>query len=556
MSTAIDTEERLFSQEMWMALDRTRYMQSSKTFVMVDRPFWRDRDPVTGRHVMSMTLTDRLTRGTYLFDLGEDRPGVICLTYSWMSDALKMLPLPVERRVELALAALEKIYPTLDIRGHIIGDPITVSWESDPNFLGAFKGALPGHYRYNHRMYGHFMQAGLPPEQRGLFLAGDDVSWTPAWVEGAVQTALNAVWGVMTHLGGRAPADEPRPGRPLRRARPGRAAGLMADDRLDRFARNLDWNLLRTYVVVVQEGSVTGAANRLLLQQPAVSMALRRLEETIGHRLIDRRPGYFEMTEAGRKVYLQAREIFGAVVRLPDLTAETGIDIAGHVSVYTISNALNPAWDAMLEQFFREHPGASVSFTVGTTPDVIRAVERKVATFGLCDGVIPESISRTLFAREPATGCSSAVATGSTASGTCGSTTCVAGSSVASPPTCSAGSVIGPVTAVSAFASFGRWVRAASGDVEEVQRMIRTGIGIGMLPVHLSRELVARGDLWSCRPTRTSGHRDLPDLRPRLAPERGRDGVPGALPRGAGLRPSLSEPCDAAPRHASPNGSI
>ena len=49
MSTAIDTEERLFSQEMWMALDRTRYMQSSKTFVMVDRPFWRDRDPVTGR---------------------------------------------------------------------------------------------------------------------------------------------------------------------------------------------------------------------------------------------------------------------------------------------------------------------------------------------------------------------------------------------------------------------------------------------------------------------------------------------------------------------------
>jgi tryptophan 2-monooxygenase len=187
-------------------------MQSSKTFVMVDRPFWKDRDPVTGRQLMSMTLTDRLTRGTYLFDLGDDRPGVICLTYSWMSDALKMLPQPVERRVELALAALGKIYPTVDIRAHIIGDPITVSWEADPNFLGAFKGALPGHYRYNHRMYGHFMQGALPPEQRGLFIAGDDVSWTPAWVEGAVQTALNAVWGVMTHLGGHTHADNPGPG--------------------------------------------------------------------------------------------------------------------------------------------------------------------------------------------------------------------------------------------------------------------------------------------------------------------------------------------------------
>ena len=31
--------------KLWMALDRTRYMQSSKTFVMVDRPFWNERDP-------------------------------------------------------------------------------------------------------------------------------------------------------------------------------------------------------------------------------------------------------------------------------------------------------------------------------------------------------------------------------------------------------------------------------------------------------------------------------------------------------------------------------
>ena len=82
-----------------MALDRTRYMQSSKTFVMVDRPFWKERDPATGRYRMSMTLTDRLTRGTYLFDHGADQPGVICLSYSWMDDALKWLPLPVDQRV-------------------------------------------------------------------------------------------------------------------------------------------------------------------------------------------------------------------------------------------------------------------------------------------------------------------------------------------------------------------------------------------------------------------------------------------------------------------------
>lgn len=212
LTTRIDCEESLFSQDLWMALDRTRYMQSSKTFVMVDRPFWKDVDPVTGRDTMSMTLTDRLTRGTYLFDNGPDVPGVICLSYSWMSDALKMLPFDVERRVELCLDALAKIYPDVDVRSHVIGEPVTISWEDHPDFLGAFKGALPGHYRYNHRMYGHFVQDALPEAERGIFLAGDDVSFTPAWAEGAVQTALNAVWGVLHHVGGRSHADNPGPG--------------------------------------------------------------------------------------------------------------------------------------------------------------------------------------------------------------------------------------------------------------------------------------------------------------------------------------------------------
>ena len=212
MTTQIAVDESLFSHKLWMALDRTRYMQSSKTFVMVDRPFWKDIDPATGRDVMSMTLTDRLTRGTYLFDHGPDQPGVICLSYAWMGDALKMLPHSSEKRVQLALAALRKIYPTVDIASHIIGEPITISWEADPYFLGAFKGALPGHYRYNHRMYGHFMQDDLPMAERGIFIAGDDVSWTPAWVEGAVQTSLNAVWGILHQFGGHCASDNPGPG--------------------------------------------------------------------------------------------------------------------------------------------------------------------------------------------------------------------------------------------------------------------------------------------------------------------------------------------------------
>lgn len=212
LTTSIDVDEALFSDDLWMALDRTRYMQSAKTFVMVDRPFWNDIDPETGKPTMGMTLTDRNTRGTYLFDNGEGQPGVICLSYSWEGDAAKVLTKSAAERAQLALDTLEKIYPTADITSHVIGEPITVSWEADPDFLGAFKGALPGHYRYNRRMYGHFMQSGFTAPQRGIFLAGDDVSWTPGWAEGAVQTALNAVWGIVHHLGGVSTTDNPGPG--------------------------------------------------------------------------------------------------------------------------------------------------------------------------------------------------------------------------------------------------------------------------------------------------------------------------------------------------------
>ena len=98
------------------------------------------------------------------------------------------------------------------ITSHVIGEPITVSWESDPDFLGAFKGALPGHYRYNRRMYGHFVQDDHTAKRSGIFLAGDDVSWTPGWAEGAVQTALNAVWGIARHLGAESMSTNPGPG--------------------------------------------------------------------------------------------------------------------------------------------------------------------------------------------------------------------------------------------------------------------------------------------------------------------------------------------------------
>ena len=208
----IRSDAALFPAPLWTAMERTHYMEASKIFVLVDSPFWKDADPATGRHAMSMTLTDRMPRSTYLIDHGDDQPGVICLSYTWTDDSMKWMSLSVDERVSVAIESLRAVHPGVDLRERIIAPPLTISWENEPYFMGAFKANLPGQYRYQRRVFTHFMQDDLAPEQRGVFLAGDDVSWTAGWAEGAVQTALNAVWGVMHHLGGSTHPENPGPG--------------------------------------------------------------------------------------------------------------------------------------------------------------------------------------------------------------------------------------------------------------------------------------------------------------------------------------------------------
>ncbi|UJB29613.1 LysR family transcriptional regulator [Chromobacterium sp. Beijing] len=56
----------------------------------------------------------------------------------------------------------------------------------------------------------------------------------------------------------------------------------------------LDWNLLRTYLVIVEERGISRAAARLHLTQPAISRSLQRLEEHLNMRLISQRsPQHF-----------------------------------------------------------------------------------------------------------------------------------------------------------------------------------------------------------------------------------------------------------------------
>ncbi len=63
--------------------------------------------------------------------------------------------------------------------------------------------------------------------------------------------------------------------------------------------RNLDLTALRSFVAVADVGGVTRAAGHLNLTQSAVSMQLKRLEDSLGTRLLDRTTRSVALTPAG-----------------------------------------------------------------------------------------------------------------------------------------------------------------------------------------------------------------------------------------------------------------
>jgi DNA-binding transcriptional LysR family regulator len=81
----------------------------------------------------------------------------------------------------------------------------------------------------------------------------------------------------------------------------------------------IDLRHLRYLVVVIEEGQITRAAQRLHLAQPALSQSIAKLESQLGVRLLERRPRGIEPTPAGAAFYEKARLALAAVEEAHDV---------------------------------------------------------------------------------------------------------------------------------------------------------------------------------------------------------------------------------------------
>jgi DNA-binding transcriptional LysR family regulator len=134
-------------------------------------------------------------------------------------------------------------------------------------------------------------------------------------------------------------------------------------------ARNLDLSALRSLVTVADSGGVTRAAALLNLTQSAVSMQLKRLEESLGLGLIDRAGRGVALTATGEQLASYGRRMLALNDEaLGRLSAREAV---GEIVLGVPHDIVYPVIPQVMRRFARDFPGIKVNLVSSYTKSLL-----------------------------------------------------------------------------------------------------------------------------------------------------------------------------------------
>jgi DNA-binding transcriptional LysR family regulator len=142
---------------------------------------------------------------------------------------------------------------------------------------------------------------------------------------------------------------------------------FLAHDKLPR----VTFTQLRVLQAVARTGNMTRAADQLATSQPAVSHAIRNLEQELGLRLVSRGSGGVELTAAGRVAAERAATILNQLEALADEMAVARGTAAGRLRIGTIRSVNAHLLPAVLGAFRSTHPSVELTVLEGTDSEVL-----------------------------------------------------------------------------------------------------------------------------------------------------------------------------------------
>ncbi|KAA3400245.1 LysR family transcriptional regulator, partial [Akkermansia muciniphila] len=145
----------------------------------------------------------------------------------------------------------------------------------------------------------------------------------------------------------------------------------------------MDTKLLRNFIAIVEQGSMTAAAKKLYVAQPALSNQLRVLEKELGARLLERTSRRQELTPAGQALYRQAKLMVSLENAVKQEVRDQRDGAAG-----TLRIALNPSTaitllDGWLLEFAQCCPNVRYELYEVDSFEVVKLLESGVVDVGV-----------------------------------------------------------------------------------------------------------------------------------------------------------------------------
>lgn len=156
-----------------------------------------------------------------------------------------------------------------------------------------------------------------------------------------------------------------------------------------------DLKQLRHFICVVDTGNITRAAELQYITQPALTRSIKKMEERIGAKLLDRTPRSITPTEAGRVLYRYAKIIINQAERaLLDVTAVSRGE-QGHVHIGIAALFAPTLISHLIPQLSARFPGLHVRITEGFFEDLVAGLvegEIDVLLSNFPPGVVPPDV--------------------------------------------------------------------------------------------------------------------------------------------------------------------
>ncbi|MFH7598831.1 LysR family transcriptional regulator [Streptomyces racemochromogenes] len=119
----------------------------------------------------------------------------------------------------------------------------------------------------------------------------------------------------------------------------------------------MEMHQLRYFAAVVDEGTFTGAAQRLHVSQSGISTQVAKLEHELGQRLFDRSGRQVRLTPAGEAVLPLAKSALATLDAIRHTAAEFADAVRGRVRLGMVMGCSIPPFLDALADLGRTHPG-------------------------------------------------------------------------------------------------------------------------------------------------------------------------------------------------------